>query len=59
MTAQRCGSCTWFAHYPHELDQATGKEYHECLFPLPFYLERFYTHEDLGRDCKTYEAVQP
>ena len=57
MSEQRCGTCRWFADHPHELEAGTGKEYHQCLFPLPFFIQEFYTHEDLGRHCRTYEEI--
>lgn len=58
MNTQTCGSCKWFNPQPIELN-IDGREYHECMVPLPFWLGPFNTHKDLGRGCRAYLADEP
>ena len=55
MNNQRCETCKWRQERPVEAD-TNGNCYYPCLYPLPFYLPRFNTKLELGKDCLTWEA---
>ena len=55
--AQRCGNCKhWQVLNERELQDHTEYALGECMYPLPFWIERFRPYHKAGKDCPTWQA---